>query len=83
MSRYYFHLQQGTDLYEDDEGTELMNSLRSMLGEAMRFGSDLRTEVLIIADEHGRQLAAIPITAALPPQIIALLHTPAASKKWA
>jgi hypothetical protein len=80
MSRYYFHLRQGADLYEDAEGVELrdfsaareeaLNGLRSLLAEAMRFSLDLKTEALIIADEDGQQLAIIPITAALPPIIL-------------
>jgi hypothetical protein len=67
-------------LREDEEGVELrdlsvareeaLNGLRSLFGEALRFGDDMKTEALIIADEHGRELAAIPITAALPLHLI-------------
>jgi len=80
MSRYYFHLRQGTELHADEEGAELpdlaaaraeaLNGLRSLLGEAMRFGDDVKIEALIIADEEGQQLAAIPVIAALPPSLL-------------
>jgi hypothetical protein len=74
MSRYYFHLRQGADLYEDAEGVELRDFSaareEALNGEAMRFSLDLKTEALIIADEDGQQLAIIPITAALPPIIL-------------
>jgi hypothetical protein len=93
MSRYYFHLRYGGDLREDDEGVELrdlsvareeaLNGLRALLGEALRFGRDMKVEALIIADEDGRQLAAIPITAALPPNIIERILQKAANVETA
>ncbi len=80
MRRYYFHLRQGRDLLEDDEGVELphlsaardgaLRGLQSLLGEAIRFGEEPKTDAVIITDEDGQQLAAIPMVAVLPALIV-------------
>ena len=87
MRRYYLHLRdfEGA-LVEDEDGSEFANlavakehamiSMHELIGEAIKRGDQLRIEAIIIADEHGTHLAAVPVLAALPTAIVGLLKYP-------
>src|SRR3982074_501935 len=55
MARYYFHIKDGPALIKDQEGTD-----------AIKSGSELGADAVVIADEHGRTLTFVPMTEALP-----------------
>ena len=87
MSRYFLHLRDFRgDLIEDEEGwdfpglatarDEAMRALHELLGEAVRHGQDLDFEAVIVADDHGRHVASVPVLAALPVAIVNLLTQP-------
>jgi hypothetical protein len=85
MMRYFFHHQNGTELLEDEEGTELpdlgvardyaLDDLRSLVVEAIRQGSKLRLEALIIAAGCER-LLMVPVVAALPQWLVEVVRPP-------
>jgi hypothetical protein len=78
MARFYLHIQDGADLIEDEEGAELpsadharevaVQSAREICSEAIKTGEELKADglIIIIADEHGKQLASVPIIEVLP-----------------
>jgi hypothetical protein len=76
MRRFYFHLRTGDELTPDEEGTdfpdfsaaqrEALLCARELLSEAIKRGKSEVPEALVIADEAGRQLAIVPLTAVLP-----------------
>ena len=87
MPRYYAHLKAFNDgLIEDPDGTEWANlalareqavlSLHEIIGEAVKHGDQLNIEAIIITNEQGTHLAAVPIVAALPASIVGLLKHP-------
>ena len=87
MSRYYLHLRDFKgDLVEDEEGWDFptlaaakeyaLSSMRDLAAEAIRRGVEVRTEAIIVGEDHGAHLAAVPIVAALPPAIVDLLKVP-------
>ena len=87
MSRYYFHLKEFKGaLVEDLDGSDLaslaiakehaMLSMHELIGDAITRGDQLEIEAVIVADERGTQLAAVPIIAALPAAIVGLLKHP-------
>src|SRR3954469_22710250 len=87
MARYYFHLRYFKGhVVEDDEGSECPNlaaakahALRDMhdlIGDAIKQGDEPRSEAIVIADEHGTHVAAVPLVAALPSAIVGLLKHP-------
>ena len=66
MPRYFFHLRDGFDLDEDDEGVELPD-FEAARAEAFATVAELRDELrdagnieLEIADETGRRLLTVP-----------------------
>jgi hypothetical protein len=66
MPRYYFHIRDGFDLDEDDEGVELPD-IDAARAEALATVEELRDELqdagnieLEIADESGRRLLSVP-----------------------
>jgi hypothetical protein len=80
MVRYYCHIRQGKQLVPDPDGVELpsldvaqtyaVEAIRDVLAEGIRRGDDSALDdVLIIADEAGQELQAIPFTQGLPPRL--------------
>jgi len=63
MSRYFFHVREGSVLHRDTEGQELpdveaarleaISSSREMLGERLLHGGSLNNRTIEIADETG------------------------------
>ena len=87
MSRYYLHLRTfDGDVVEDEEGSELaslaaakhqaMLAMHEIVGDAIKRGEELRFETLVITDEDGKELAAVPLVAALPSIVVGLLKHP-------
>ena len=78
MARFYFHIREGVDLIEDDEGTDLpsidrareqaIGSARELFADAIKSGRELRVDAIVIADEDGNQVATVAITDVLPKQ---------------
>jgi hypothetical protein len=76
MGRFYFHLQAGDEIVQDDEGTDLPDlsaaqreallGARELLAEAIRNGKPETPEAFVIADEEGRALSIVPFAAVLP-----------------
>jgi hypothetical protein len=76
MGRFYFHLQAGDEIVQDDEGTDLPDlsaaqreallGARELLAEAIRSGKPETPEAFVIADEEGRALSIVPFAAVLP-----------------
>jgi hypothetical protein len=87
MARYYLHLRDFEgDLLEDEEGSEFpslavakeeaMLAMQDLVGDPIKQGDEPRFEAIVIADEHGTHLAAVPLLAALPSRIVGLLKHP-------
>jgi uncharacterized protein DUF6894 len=87
MTRYYLHLRDFKgDLIEDEEGSELPSlaaagahallAMHDLIGDAIKQGDEPRFESIVIADELGTHLAAVPLLAALPSTITGLLKHP-------
>jgi Domain of unknown function (DUF6894) len=87
MSRYYFHLRDFTgSIFEDDEGSELpsiaaakehaLGAIEELVAEAIRRRQEANVEAVIVADEHGTHLAAVPLLASLPHAVVGLLKHP-------
>jgi hypothetical protein len=79
MARYYCHIKQGEQLIQDPDGVELpdldtarmeaIKGIRDVLAEGIKRGDDdAFDDVLVIANEAGQELLAIPFTDALPPR---------------
>jgi hypothetical protein len=66
MSKFFFHMQTGNNITEDDEGVDLPDvsavrelateSAREIMAEAIRFCRTEVPDLLIIADENGREV---------------------------
>jgi hypothetical protein len=87
MPRYFFHLVDFSgSVTEDEEGSDLpsltvardhaLDSLRELVAAAVRGLQQGQIEMIVVADEEGRQLAAIPFIVALPPKVAVWLKTP-------
>jgi hypothetical protein len=76
MAMFYFHIQKGDCLVEDEEGIELFDltearaeaieTARDIMAEAIRSGDDWVEKAFVITDEQGRRLVTIPMTDAMP-----------------
>jgi hypothetical protein len=76
MGRFYFHICEGGQLTTDDEGVDLPNltaarreaelSAREMLADAIKSGKKRVPDAFVIADEEGRTLDTLPLSAVLP-----------------
>lgn len=87
MARFYLHLRdfEGVVL-EDEEGSELPSlaaakelallAMHDLLGDAIKGRDQPRFEAIVLADEHGTHLAAVPLVAALPSIVTGLLKQP-------
>jgi hypothetical protein len=85
--RFYFHLTDfdGT-VVKDEEGTELptlaaardyaLQAARELLGEIIRHGEEAPFETVVVARSDGKELAAVPVVAALPAPIVHTLKHP-------
>jgi len=87
MPRYFLHLRDFRgDLITDEEGAEFADlraardyaiiGMRELLADAIKSGAETPIEVIVVAEEDGGQLAAVPVAAALPAVLInALKHS--------
>jgi hypothetical protein len=79
MARYFFHIKDGAQLIEDEEGSDLANATvvraralkcaRELLAEAIRTGRDLMADAFLVVDEQGEQVMLVPLTEALPERL--------------
>ena len=87
MSRYYFHLVDFSgSVIEDEEGADLpslaaakehaLSALQELVAEAINRRGEAEVETVIVADERGTQLAAVPLLLALPSTVVDLLKHP-------
>ena len=87
MSRYYLHLRDFNGaLIEDEEGSELASlavakeqavlDMHELVADAIMQGKEPEFEAIVVGDEHGTHLAAVPLLAALPAAIVGLLKHP-------
>jgi hypothetical protein len=76
MAMFYFHIQRGDLLVEDQEGSDLadlaeareeaLEAARDILAEAIRSGNDWADKAFVITDVRGRRLMTMPMTDAMP-----------------
>jgi hypothetical protein len=77
MSRYFLHLRYADQsVVEDPEGLDLpslqaaqeeaLQGMRDLVAADIRGGREVTLEAIVIADNQGRQLATVPVRAALP-----------------
>lgn len=87
MARYYLHMRDFKgEVLKDEEGSELpslaaaraeaMLAMQDFVAESIRRGVEPLFEAIIIADEHGIDLAAVPLIGALPSMILGLFKHP-------
>jgi hypothetical protein len=87
MSRYFLHLRDFEGhLVKDEEGSELPSlaaakehallAMHDLVADAIKRGTEARCETVIVADERGSQVAAVPLVAALPATIVSVLKHP-------
>lgn len=87
MGRYYLHLKDFKgELLIDEDGAEFQSlaaareeallTMRDFTAAAIKQGDEPSLEAIILADEHGTHLAAVPLTAALSATIVGLLKHP-------
>jgi uncharacterized protein DUF6894 len=84
MAHYHLHLRDFRgDLIEDMEGSYFPSvpaardraiiAMRELLGESIKYGHDVDIEAVIVADEHGNQVASVPMSAAFPEVMVKAL----------
>jgi hypothetical protein len=44
--------------------------IRELLADVIKRGEDVHIEAILVADEHGKHIASLPLVAALPPVIM-------------
>ena len=87
MARYYLHLRNFEgDVLKDVEGAELPSlaaarkealfAMQDFVAAAIKEGDEPPYEAIVLADEHGTHLAAVPLIAALPSTIVELFKHP-------
>jgi hypothetical protein len=79
LPRYYLHIRSVDYVALDDEGTELpdldaarecaLAAAREILASLIKVGDDKLPECIVISDQSGIQLAAVPLRDALPIQL--------------
>jgi hypothetical protein len=79
MARYFFHIKDGDQLIEDEEGSDLadatlvraqaLKGARELWAEAIRGGRDLQADAFLVTDEYGEQVMIVPFTEALPARL--------------
>ena len=70
-------------MLEDEEGSDLpslaaakehaLTGMQELVGDAIKTGNGVEIEAIVLADERGRHLAAVPLVMALPPTVVAVL----------
>jgi hypothetical protein len=83
MRRYFFHIRNGSELIQDQEGTELsdlpsareaaLEDMRHFVGDAIKNGKEVPADAIIVFDDEGRRVAAIPLVAVLPQLVLDVL----------
>ena len=84
MSRYFLHLRDFTGaMVDDEEGSDLPSltvakehatlAMRDLVADAIGQGREPQFEAIVVADERGTDVAAVPLVAALPSRIVGLL----------
>ena len=87
MNRYYFHLRDFTGaVFEDEEGSDLpslaaakehaLSAMQELVGDAIKRGNEAEIEAIVLADERGTHLAAVPLVMALCPTVVGVLKHP-------
>jgi hypothetical protein len=76
MTRYFFHLRNGRNLIEDEEGLEFPDldaackeadaSAREMLAEAIKMGHDDAPDAIVVCDAEGEKLYEVTLHSLLP-----------------
>jgi hypothetical protein len=76
MQLYFFHLVKGDEIIEDCEGSKLPNieaalreaelALRELVAHAILAQNDNVPELIVLADEGGRAIDWIDLSAVLP-----------------
>lgn len=77
MKRFFFHLRRhGGDVLLDEQGAECpdlefaveeaCSGAREILAEALRHNQQIVADAMLVADEEGRTLETIPLSALLP-----------------
>jgi hypothetical protein len=88
MSRYYLHLRDFEgNVTQDEEGFEFpslatardhaLMDMRELLAEGIKSGEEVQIEAIILADDHGRHVASVPLVAAMPSTVVKALKDPA------
>lgn len=87
MSRFFLHLKSfNGDVIKDEVGSEhpsliaaqkeALETMNDFVADAIRRGDDIPCKVIVIADEAGTHVAAVPIVAALPDTVVNLIKAP-------
>ena len=73
-------------MLEDEEGSDLpslaaakehaLTGMQELVGDAIKTGNGVEIEAIVLADERGTHLAAVPLVMALPPTVVAVLKHP-------
>ena len=76
MGHFYFHVKDGANLIQDEEGIELpsveaarrlaLKTARELLCNAVKAEKPTVPEAVVIADEIGQPVEVVPIAAVLP-----------------
>lgn len=85
MKRFFFHLRRDDgDVLPDEQGTECpdlefavreaCSGAREILAEAIRHNQQIVADEMLVADEEGRTLETIPLSALLPTWTKGRLH---------
>jgi hypothetical protein len=84
MAKYYFHFREGDRLVADEDGSdfpdlaaarnEAIQAARDILSQAIRFGTAEVPDALVIADQAGQLLDAVPLISVLPKTLKASHH---------
>jgi hypothetical protein len=81
MSRYFLHLKQADQsVVEDTEGYDLpsfqaareeaLQGIRDIVAADIKGGHEVTLAAIVITDNQGRQLATVPVKAALPKSLL-------------
>lgn len=79
MPRFFLHIKHGGSLIEDLEGfnlpdldaaqVEALEGLRTILADAIIGGAEPAADLILVVDEHGRELASVALAQALPAKL--------------
>ena len=82
MARFYFHLQIGSRLVRDARGIDMPSSqhareqallsMRELVADAVKAGTDLELEAVVVANTNGRELMLINVREVLPQRLRAV-----------